>query len=466
MTINQFMLILKSRWKLVLSIFFFIVGVTTLVSLELPKQYRAATTVLVDLKPTDPIYGVMPQSVISSSYLATQIDIISSDRVAQRVVKLLKLDQLPDAQQQWQNEGEEKGTLEQFLADALQKKLNVRPSKESNVISIEFTGRDPKFAALVANSFAQAYLEINLELKVDPAKQYANWFNDRTIELRKEVEKAQTKVSAYQNEKGMVVTDERLDFENARLAELSTQIAAAQAAKADTSSREKQASGNTSTSQDVLMNPVIQALRADIIRQEAKLKELATRFGQNHPEYQSASSELSELKNKLQSEMRQVANSMGSATNANSQRELELRQALESQKKRVLVMRQQRDEFTVIQKDLENAQRAYDMVTQRLSQTSLESQTQQTNVMVLTPADPPSKHSSPKVVLNILLAIFVGGFLGISAALLMELRNRKVRSIEDFTIRLDLPVLAVLQKAAVSQLNAQQKKLTPFARIS
>ncbi|MGS0014528.1 hypothetical protein ACUOIJ_25035, partial [Escherichia coli] len=92
-----------------------------------------------------------------------------------------------------------------------------------------------------------------------------------------------------------VATDERLDYENARLAELSTQIAAAQAAKADTSSREKQASGNTSTSQDVLMNPVIQALRADIIRQEAKLKELSSRFGLNHPEYQSALSELNEL---------------------------------------------------------------------------------------------------------------------------------------------------------------------------
>ena len=458
MTFHQFLLILRSRWKLVFFIFFLVVASTITISLLLPKQYKATTSVIVDLKSADPIYGVMPQAMISSAYIATQVDVITSDRVAQRVVKLLKIDQLPSATEQWQKEGKGKGNLVQFLANALQKKLDVKPSKESNVISIEYKGLDPNFAAGVANAFAQAYLDVNLELKVDPAKQYASWFNERTIELRKEVEKAQTKVSTYQKENGIVATDERLDYENARLAELSSQIANAQAAKADTSSREKQASGNTSASQDVLMNPVIQALRADIIRQEAKLKELSSRFGKNHPEYQSVQSELNELKNKLQAEMKQVATSMGSANNANTQREAEIRQALEIQKKRVLELRLQRDEFSVIQKDLENAQRAYDLVTQRLSQTNLESQTQQTNVMVLTLADPPSEAASPNIILNTLLSVFVGGLLSIVVALIMELTNRKVRSTDDFVQNFGIPVLAVLQNSkSISHKNNQQK---------
>ncbi|WP_424193381.1 chain length determinant protein EpsF [Ampullimonas aquatilis] len=460
MTFHQFLLILKSRWKLMFFIFFLVVASTIALSLILPKQYKAITTVLVDLKSADPIYGIVPQAMVSTAYMATQVDVITSDRVAQRVVKLLKLDQLSEARVQWQEEGKGKGTIEQFLANALQKKLDVKPSRESNVISIEYKGINPDFAAAVANAFAEAYLEINLELKVDPAKQYANWFNERTVELRKEVEKAQTKVSTYQKENGIVATDERLDYENARLAELSTQIAAAQAAKADTSSREKQASGNTSTSQDVLMNPVIQALRADIIRQEAKLKELSSRFGLNHPEYQSALSELNELKNKLQTEMKQVANSMGSANNANTQREGEIRQALEVQKKRVLELRQERDEFSVLQKDLENAQRAYDMVTQRLSQTSLESQTQQTNVMVLTPADPPTEHASPKLFLNLVLAIFFGTLLSVACALLMELTNRRIRSADDFTQNFGLPVLAVLHNSKIITHRNNQQRLT------
>ena len=98
------------------------------------------------------------------------------------------------------------------------------------------------------------------------------------------------------------------------------------------------------------------------------------------------------------------------------------------------------------QKDVENAQRAYDMVGQRLSQTSLESQTQQTNVSVLTAAEPPVKHSSPKLLLNTALAIFLGALLGVATALVLELNNRRIRSAEDLAEALGVPVLAVLTR--------------------
>ncbi|MFX8554446.1 GNVR domain-containing protein, partial [Acinetobacter baumannii] len=85
---------------------------------------------------------------------------------------------------------------------------------------------------------------------------------------------------------------------------------------------------------------------------------------------------------------------------------------------------------------------------QRLSQTSLESQTQQTNVMVLTQAEPPTTPSSPKILLNTILSVFVGGLLGIGTALMMELLNRRIRSPEDLTEVLEIPVLAVLNGKA------------------
>ncbi len=449
MTFQQFVLILKARWKVILTIFSVVVSLALILSLVLPRQYTAAASVLVDVKSTDPIYGAMMQAQLLPGYMATQVDIITSDRVAQRVVRMLGFDKSPDAIAQWKDEGEGKGSVVSFFADLLQKNLDVKPSRESSVITIGFKGVDPKFSAAVANAFARAYIDTNLELKVEPAKEFANWFGDRAKQLRDNLEAAQSRLSAYQREKGIVATDDRLDVENARYAELSSQLTAIQAQRADSSSRQRQATGRMDTSPDVLNSPIIQSLRADVARQEAKLKEMAGQLGQNHPQYQRTQAELDALKSKLDAEMRQVASSVGTSNVVNLQREIDLRAALEAQKKKVLELRAQRDEASVLVKDVETAQRAYDLVGQRLSQTSLESQTQQTNIVVLTPAEPPIKHSSPKLLLNVVVAVFLGMLLGIGVALLQEMRNPRIRSGEGLAETLGMPVLAVLESAAL-----------------
>lgn len=78
--------------------------------------------------------------------------------VSPSVVKMLRMDESAAIQDQWMAETEGKGTLIVWLAKLLQKNLDVKPSRESNVINIQFSGADPTFAASVANSFAQPIL--------------------------------------------------------------------------------------------------------------------------------------------------------------------------------------------------------------------------------------------------------------------------------------------------------------------
>jgi chain length determinant protein EpsF len=448
MTFEQFLRIIRARRKLILIIFFSFVALVVVLSLVWPKRYTAETTVLVDFKSPDPIFGQMFMAQILPSYMATQMDIITSDRVAQRVVRMLGLDKNAAAIAQWKDDGGGVGTIYSYYAALFEKKLDVLPSKESTVITIDFTGPDPDFAALVANAFARAYIETSLELKVDPAKEYAAWFGDRTTQYRDKLQAAQSKLSAFQRANGIVATDDRLDEENARLQQLSSQLAIAQAQRADSSSRQRQASGNMETSPDVLAYPVIQQLRADVVRQEAKLDELGGQLGVNHPQYQRAQTELETLKAKLDAEMRRTAGSVDATKAVSVQREADIRAALEAQKKKVLALKVQHDQLMVLQKDVESAQRAYDLVGDRLSQTSLESQTHQTEVVVLTPAEAPVKPSSPKLVLNTILAIFLGGMLAVGTALLRELKNRRIRSEDDLRQVLGVQVLTVIQGTA------------------
>jgi capsular polysaccharide biosynthesis protein len=87
-------------------------------------------------------------------------------------------------------------------------------------------------------------------------------------------------------------------------------------------------------------------------------------------------------------------------------------------------------------------------VAQRVSQTALESESQQTNVLLLGTAVPPTKPSGPKIVLNTVLSIFLGGLLGLGAAFVRELMDRRIRDVEDLLVIDGVPVIGVLEPKA------------------
>jgi polysaccharide biosynthesis transport protein len=447
MTLHQFLLILRARYKVAVLIILLAISAALAVSLVLPKKYTAQTAVLVDVRSPDPVAGAGSapiQGLVAPSYMATQVDIIGGDRVAQRVVKMLKLDENPRTKERWLEATEGRGTLEGWLADSLQKRLDVRPARESNVINITYKGSEPEEAASVANAFAQAYLDINLALKTEPARIYAEWFDEQTKASRAKLEEAQARLSEYQQKAGIVSSDERVDYETTKLAELSSQLTTVQG---DTTDSQSKRGSRGDTIAEVMQSPLINGLKADVARQEAKVQEVSVRLGENHPERQRAESELAALKSRLASETARINASIETTYRVGKDRERELQGAVGAQKARVLALNKQRDELNVYRRDVESAQRAYETVSQSASQTRLQSLTNQTNVVRLNVATAPVNPSSPRLLVNLLIAAFGGTLLGIACALLLELANRRVRSAEDLVQMLELPVLASISSS-------------------
>jgi len=442
MNFTQFLLILRARWLVATLALAVTVATTLVVSLVLPKSYTASVSLLVDSKSKDPITGMMLPSQLLPGYLATQVDIIQSQNVALRVVDGLKLTSYPAVQQDFQDSADGQGDIRTWMADLLLKKLEVTPSRESSVIQVAFSGSDPRFAAGIANAFAQAYVQANLDLRVEPAKQVNTWYAGQIKQLRENLETAQAALTAYQKEKGLVVGDERsIDVETARLAELSSQLVAAQAQTYDSTSRQGQ-SGNALI--DVEQNPLVQGIKRDLSMAEANVSQLAEKMGKNHPQYLAAQAQADALRQRLNTEIKLATRTVGTSAKVAQNREGELRSALAAQKSKVMALKNQRDEASVLLREVANAQALYDAALQRAGQSRMESLATQTDIAVLNPAMPPLEASSPKVLLNTILAIFLGGLLGIGLAFLMEMLDRRVRSAEDLAAGLDLPVLGEL----------------------
>ncbi|AXS80104.1 chain length determinant protein EpsF [Dechloromonas sp. HYN0024] len=470
MTLQQFLIILWARRKLVLAIFVICVLGTTVVTFLLPEEYTASTAVLLDVKSPDPIAGTVLPGLMAPGYMATQVDIINSERVAMRVVKTLQLDENPTIKQQWLVATEGKGQVGPWLSQLLQKKLSVKPSHDSNVIAISYSGANPAFAASLANAFAQAYIDVNLELRIEPARQSALWFDSQVKLARERLDTAQAALSDFQQKSGIIATDERLDYETQKLNELSTQLTTAQAQGTDSSS--KRHAGQADTLPEVMQSGLISQLKADIARLEAKQKDLAGNIGENHPQYKRSSAELAELKSRMNAEIDRISSSIGTAGTISKQKGVELVASVAAQKAKILELKKQRDEISLLVREVETAQRAFEAVGQRTTQTRLESQSIQTNVSVLNPANEPLKASKPRVILNILVSILAGMLLGVGAAMIAELAHRRVRSPEDLIQALNLPVLAIFEPEASDRnwlqfwqhLPGRLPRLFPFRR--
>jgi polysaccharide biosynthesis transport protein len=465
MTFSQFFAILRARKWAAFLVFTLVVATAVGVSLLLPKKYTGTASIVIDAKP-DPVSVMAYPQMALPSFMATQVDILQSDRVTLKVIRDLKLAESPQIREQWLTDGEGKGTIEQWLSELLQKQLDVKPSRESNVIQVSYKAPDPKFAAGLANAFAQAYIATTLQLRVDPAKQFTNFFDTQTKDAREALERAQSKVSSFQRANGIIATDERLDVENARLNELSSQLVQLQAISAESTSRQAQAqSASGDRIQDVLNNPLIAGLKADLSRNEARLQELSSRLGDNHPQVVELKANIAEVRRRVEAETGRVTGGVSVSNTINTSRVSQVRVALEEQRAKVLRMKAVRDEGQVLIREVENAQRTFETLVARFNQTSLESQTTQSFASVLSVALPPVEPSSPKVLLNTALAIFVGLLLAVGVALLLELTDRRVRAPEDVVAALGLPVLGLLPKPSSKRFLGGRQALQLKQRV-
>ena len=445
MNLSQLLLILRARKKVILGVLLAVVLVTLAISLLLPKSYKANSTLLLNYKGVDPLTGVTMPGNLLPGYMATQIDIIGSKNVALRVIDRMQLASSPAVVEQFNEATDGKGTVRDWLAGLLLRKLDVTPSRESSVVEIAFTGSEPQFAAAVANAFAEEYMHATVQLKVDPMRRASTYFDQQTKLLRDNLETTQSRLSKYQQEHGIVSVDNRLDVESNRLNDLSAQLVAAQAQLMEATSRQRMALGNSSAaSPDVASSPLIQNLRAGLGNAEAKLAEVGQRLGHNHPQYQSAQAEVAKLRRDLNEQISLTSQSVGNNATVLAQREAQIRAALAEQKAKVLELNRTRDEMGVLMKDVESAQRAFDATSLRGSQTRIEGQAEQSDVAILNPAAVPSEPDGPKVFRNLLLSIFLGVMLGFGAAIVLELLDRRVRSQNDLADALNIPMLGTI----------------------
>jgi len=485
-SLQKFVLVLYTHARLVAAIFTVAVVIAGTISYLSPNMYTAAATLNFDFK-GNPVDNKGRAELAERTYLTTQIGLIQSQNVAQKVENSLteyerkRLIAALDAKQSAiddlshlllspvkslfrsdRKSGRKSGDSEElklqvssaysWLARGLGNDLTVEPMFNSRIVRIAYTSTDPKVAALIANKYTEAYIAANLQMTIGPASKSKAWFDEQLKSLRKRLEEAQARLTEYQQKEGVVSSDERLDTENARLQDLSRQLVAGQQTTRNAVTEQQKlqdvldSGASLMTFSPVFNNPVVQGIKSEIRALEGLRVQSFSSLGEKHPKIRKLNSEITAARRRLQNEIQSISDGIYNAAELSKERERDLAKSLEDQKMLVLDFKSEHDKIAVLQREVESAQATYNAALNQLNTTSMQSLIDQTNVAVVDAANIPGSRSSPRVTVNLVLGALAGLLLGVGAALFMEIFVRRVYSREDLLIEVGVPLLGHLKK--------------------
>lgn len=487
--IESIFLILRMHARLIIGVFTLAVLIAVTVTYQTPKMYRATTSLNFEFNSNNPLEDQESKISLQDTYITTQTGILSSVNVAQyivdgltdyekerltaallakasivddlklrfkRVTGLLFSDGRKGGGVNWTRDAGNGETLRvnaQYdqLARWIGMDLEVVPQVNSRLVEVTYMSTDPKIAAFMADRFAEAYIATNLKMVIEPAHSKKVWFDEQLKSLRISLEKAQAKLTGYQQKEGIVSSDERLDLESSRLQDLADKLAQAQEATRNEETtllklNEVLESGaSLETFEPVFNNGVVQKIKSEIRGLEGRFVESSNSLGENHPKIVKLKSELSAARNRLDREIKSITDGIVNSVDLAKQREDGIARAMEKQKKSVLSLKEGHDSIAVLQREVDSARATYNAALNQLNTTSMLSMVSQTNVSIVDHATIPTRPATPDVAKNLAVGAFGGLLLGVGMALFLGVFVRRVHSEEDLVSGIGIPLLGHLK---------------------
>ncbi|MGB4060497.1 MAG: Wzz/FepE/Etk N-terminal domain-containing protein [Burkholderiaceae bacterium] len=436
---------LAARKGLIASVALATIGAAIAAGILLPKTYTATAEVYIEYRGSDPILGRQFSAMQDESYMATQVDIIKSDDVARYVIDTTRAMDTPMARQDVANKGE--AIVRSGLMRAVGTDLQVTPKRNSRVLDLQFSSKDPVFARDALNAVIKGYMEVNNKIHATPAKQRQEQYSGQLVALQMEVDRIQREITAYQQQEGIVDADERMDTGSRQFSDLNSRLLTIQAAQSEATTRKRSiqallASGTRAYDiPEISRQEGVRDVKLRLIDVEGRLSEASGVLGGNHPRYRSLEGDRTALLAQLERASNSAMQSIEQEEKRFAEQVVRLQTEIKNRQGQLLEMKKHRDVIASYQRQLTSAQQIYNSAVARYDEILIQSNVTSPTIAVLQWAEKPLRHSKPNVVNNVLVSIPGGVILGLILALFLELTYRRVRCVEDLKNSLPVPVL-------------------------
>lgn len=474
--------ILRHKW-LVLAVTLLLSLPAALYVLTLPPYYDAEAAMMIDTK--RPAIGE-PQSFAGSDggvadaiAISTQVDIMKAPSMAETVVDRLDLTHVPEFERALNSRRSPLVILQsvvarltgspapmrreltaserrQLTASLLSGKVTVSNSGKSYLITVRARTGNPDLSASIANSYADAYLDFNRQMKIDAIRRANGLLDEQIAPLKDRVQKAENAVERYRQRSGLVAThaggasrlgpEAGITVADQQLNEVDTQLTLASddVAQKQASLRSLQSalrSGGIDAIPQVVTSPLIQALRqqeAELSSKEASLGE--TTLGDN-PEMMAAQAGSTRIRERISAEIGKIAASLNSELAAAEARRATLQQRLSELQGEVATQSEANVNLVQLESEAQAARTVYQDYLSRFEQTSTQQALQEPEAELVSPAQTPTGKSGPALGQLLALIIIGAGMAASILALVVERGRSGLRNADQVQAKTGLYTL-------------------------
>ncbi|MBV9993567.1 MAG: polysaccharide biosynthesis tyrosine autokinase [Caulobacteraceae bacterium] len=491
--LNEIIATFRRRSRVFYAVATVIFVTVLLITLQTTPRYTAIAKVEIDTRKHEVanIEEVVSGLPAESSAVDTEVEVLKSRSLAERVVTALNLDGDPEFNAKLRPRNPIMSALSIFgvgdgpdlrpadearltknheaVVDAVLKRLSVNRLGLTYVIDIGFQSQSPEKATTIANAFADKYLSEQLQAKYDATQQATQWLNERIAELEPQVATAEAAVQRYKAEHGLLasvgstLTEQEISNLNDQLAQARADMAEKDA-RARTAQSAAQSGSNGGNLSGPLNSQTMMQLRTQQAAASAKVADLETKYGPRHPEVQRAQRELADISAQINQELSRQVSNLQSEDQVARQRVASLEGSLAGAKGALIGNNAASVELADLQRKAAAASTLYDNLLNRAKQTSTDLGNQQSDARVVSRAKIPLKPSYPDIKLNLALGLLLGLSGGLGALFLMEGLDSGLTTAADIERHFNLPQLGAVPLLG-STTDEKGPRLSPSEQI-
>ncbi len=416
-----------------------VLGGLTALLLTLPQTpiYQASTSLeiqgindnFLDMKDVDP---TSTGNYSGESYIRTQIQILRSKSLVDRVIAALRLAEDSPTD-------DETGRMASWrralglpasrqlpphirLRNSIRANLRVRTSFQDRVIEVFYDSPDPNLAALFVNTLAEEFAQQNLESRWETSQHTSEWLTRQLDDLKIKLEKSEDELHRYASASGLIFTAEKESLAEEKLRQLQQALSEAQVSRVQTQSQyEIGISSLPESLPDVLDHAPLRKYQIKMAGLRQERAELSTLFKPTYYRVKRVQARIDELTVTLEAERRNVIDRIRNEHESAKRREKLLVIAYANQADLVSDQAAKAIHYKILKREVDSRRQLYESMLRKMNEAGIASAMSATTIRVIDPAEPPPKPYKPDLQTNSLLGLLAGFLVG---ALFVTVRER------------------------------------------
>ena len=464
----------RRKWIILGSIVASLV-LTWLYTAHLPRIYTAIARVDIGLNEANSIQvGANSQAEsVSAQKLETQLGILKSQSLAWDVIKRLHLYADPDFMGHHPfpaNQDPDKipDGVRVSLTSLFVNSLSVQFERGTEIVQIQYRSTSPALGARIANEIAESYIDRNFQSKYATTLKATTWLNGQLDGLRKSVVEADQKFAKFQQETGLLQTDETHNPNLDKLLQLNVALGNAQAQRI---LKEELYRASTSVEPDQLLPagsfPALQSLRTQKATLDGEYASLSAKYGDAYPRVAQIKNQILQVERTIDKEAARAKHQIEVEYQTALSNERSLSSAADQQKQAIFALNQTALQYTILQRQVLSSRALYEDLVRKLQEAGIASGLNADAISVIDQAMPAIIPSGPRKTLNMEVGFVIGLLIGLGIAVLLETLNSAIQTPEDIATYSGLPTLGFVPHAEGGMKTVQrfgEKKLDPSQR--